>query len=207
MKSGMLAAEAIIDAFATKQLPKQLDQYETLLQQSWLYRELASAKNFSAALHKWGTLLGGAYNFLEQLVPQLNKWFSLPEKQEDYSALKPADKCQPISYRKPDNVLSFDRLSSVYLCNISHDEDQPCHLKLNDQTVPIQVNLKKYSAPEQHYCPAGVYEIIDDPSDGQKLQINAQNCIHCKTCDIKDPSQNILWTPPEGGSGPNYQQM
>ena len=150
--------------------------------------------------------LGAAFNLVDQTVFFGKLPLTLHDRQADNECLKPAAECREISYPKPDGSLSFDKLSSVFISNTNHEEDQPCHLTLKDEEVPIDTNLSLYAAPEQRYCPAGVYEIVTE-SERARLQINAQNCVHCKTCDIKDPSQNIVWVPPEGGGGPNYPNM
>ncbi|WP_447830826.1 electron transfer flavoprotein-ubiquinone oxidoreductase [Aeromonas salmonicida] len=209
MKSGMLAAKTVAMTLrGGDEGGRDLAEYQDALQQSWLGQELKTARNFGAALHRWGPWLGGAFNWLEQRgasFPLLGS-ITLLDKEPDYRQLRMASRCQPISYPKPDGKLSFDKLSSVYLANTSHDEDQPCHLKLQDASIPVAVNLPTWAEPAQRYCPAGVFEIVESESQ-PCLQINAANCIHCKTCDIKDPSQNIIWTPPQGGSGPNYPNM
>lgn len=215
MKSGMLAARTVAMSLrGGDDGGRDLAEFGDALQQSWLAQELKSARNFGAALHRFGPWLGGAFNWLEQrLFSSRNAAspFTLLDKEEDYRRLRLASRCQPIVYPKPDGKLSFDKLSSVYLANTSHDEDQPCHLKLQDASIPVAVNLPTWAEPAQRYCPAGVFEIVEvEPPEAQsqsRLQINAANCIHCKTCDIKDPSQNIIWTPPQGGSGPNYPNM
>ncbi|KTA93919.1 electron transfer flavoprotein-ubiquinone oxidoreductase [Aeromonas salmonicida subsp. smithia] len=209
MKSGMLAAKTVAMTLrGGDEGGRDLAEYQDALQQSWLGQELKTARNFGAALHRWGRWLGGAFNWLEQRgasFPLLGS-ITLLDKEPDYRQLRMASRCQPIGYPKPDGKLSFDKLSSVYLANTSHDEDQPCHLKLQDASIPVAVNLPTWAEPAQRYCPAGVFEIVESESQPY-LQINAANCIHCKTCDIKDPSQNIIWTPPQGGSGPNYPNM
>ncbi len=207
MKSGMLAAETIAEAFAAgDEGQNDLTAYEAKFNDSWLHEELFCSRNFGPAMHKFGTLMGGAFNYIDQ------NWFggkipvTLKDETKDHEQLKPASECTKISYPKPDGKLSFDKLSSVFLSNTNHEEDQPCHLKLADDTIPLRVNLEKFDEPAQRYCPAGVYEIIEE--EGKKrFQINAQNCVHCKTCDIKDPSQNITWVVPEGTGGPNYPNM
>lgn len=207
MKSGMLAAKTVAMSLrGGDEGGRDLAEYGDALQQSWLAHELKTARNFGAALHRWGPWLGGAFNWLEQRLFPRTSPFTLLDKEPDYRQLRMASRCQPIDYPKPDGRLSFDKLSSVYLANTSHDEDQPCHLKLQDETIPVTVNLPTWAEPAQRYCPAGVFEILGSESQ-PRLQINAANCIHCKTCDIKDPSQNIVWTPPQGGSGPNYPNM
>ncbi|WP_322864332.1 electron transfer flavoprotein-ubiquinone oxidoreductase [Aeromonas allosaccharophila] len=207
MKSGMLAAKTVAMALrGGDEGGRDLAQYGDELQQSWLARELKAARNFGAALHRYGPRLGGAFNWLEQRLLGTNSPFKLLDKAPDYRQLRMASRCEPIHYPKADGKLSFDKLSSVYLANTSHDEDQPCHLKLQDERIPVEVNLPTWAEPAQRYCPAGVFEVLETEG-AAKLQINAANCIHCKTCDIKDPSQNIIWTPPQGGSGPNYPNM
>ncbi len=209
MKSGMLAAETVAAALAKGgEGGRDLTtEYQDAVEQSWLYDELYSSRNFGPALHKFGTFLGGAFNFIDQNIFRGKLPTTLKDQKEDHAQLKPASECQPIQYGKPDGVISFDRLSSVYLSNTAHEEDQPVHLRLLDTDKPISLNLKTYDAPEQRYCPAGVYEIIEEPGRDPQLQINAANCLHCKTCDIKDTTQNIRWVPPEGGGGPNYPNM
>jgi len=207
MKSGMLAAEAMFEELLKGDgAAVEPTTFTAMYQNSWLYDELYRSRNFGPALHKYGTMLGGAFNYIDQ------NWFggkipvTLHDNHADYSLLKNADGCQPIEYPKPDGKLSFDKLSSVFLSNTNHEEDQPCHLKLKDITIPLETNLPRWAEPAQRYCPAGVYEIVEDES-GPRFQINSQNCVHCKTCDIKDPSQNITWVTPEGGGGPNYPNM
>lgn len=207
MKSGLLAAETLAPHLAPGMAAGlSLAHYQQALAASWLGQDLKGARNFGAALHRFGPLLGGAFNWLEQRLLRGSGGLRLLDKGEDYRALKAANRCQPIDYPKPDGQLSFDRLSSVYLANTQHDEDQPCHLRLQDASIPIQVNLPTWAEPAVRYCPAGVFEIVET-EQRPRFQINSANCIHCKTCDIKDPSQNIVWTPPQGGSGPNYPNM
>lgn len=209
MKSGMLAAETIFAALSGEDAVGGLDlvQYEEKFKASWLYTELFKSRNFGSAMHKFGTFLGGAFNTLEQNIFGGNMFITLQDTHKDHEQLKPAEQCQAINYPKPDGKLSFDKLSSVFLSNTNHEEDQPCHLQLKDPSVPIVINLPLYDEPAQRYCPAGVYEIIDNPQGEKQLQINSQNCVHCKTCDIKDPTQNINWVVPEGAGGPNYPNM
>jgi len=209
IKSGMLAAEVIFQKLQTGDKGgADLVEYEQAFKQSWLYDELYGARNFGAALHRFGTWLGGAFNMLEQNIFNGKTPVTLHDKNPDYVMLKPAINSKAINYPKADGKISFDRLSSVQLSATNHEEDQPIHLILNNEATAITINLEKYDAPEQRYCPAGVYEIlIDDASKEPRLQINAQNCLHCKTCDIKDPTQNINWTTPEGTGGPNYPNM
>ena len=204
IKSGMLGAEAVFEAIG-QDTPSP--DYQRHFQSSWLYSELKSSRNFGPALHKWGTTFGGAFNMIEQNWFGGKMPFTLQDTSEDHTQLKPASDSPVIDYPKPDNQLSFDRLSSVFISNTNHEEDQPVHLKLTDPTLPISRNLPLYDAPEQRYCPAGVYEILEEESGKPRLQINAQNCLHCKSCDIKDPNQNITWVAPEGGGGPNYPNM
>lgn len=208
MKSGMLAAETLFHALQQGDSGgNDLISYADNIKQSWLYDELYRSRNFGPAIHKFGTFWGGVFNSIEQNWFGGKLPFTLKDQQPDYAQLKLAAESSPINYPKPDNNLSFDRLSSVYLSNTNHEEEQPCHLKLTDDTIPVAVNLPLYAEPAQRYCPAGVYEIIQDDTGSSHLQINAQNCIHCKTCDIKDPSQNITWVTPEGTGGPNYPNM
>ncbi|MFT4938598.1 MAG: electron-transferring-flavoprotein dehydrogenase [Paraglaciecola sp.] len=209
MKSGLLAAETLMEVLSNpdEKGGQELTQYSENFKTSWLYKELFGSRNFGAALHKFGIFMGGAFNTLEQNIFRGNMFINLSDGKTDHSQLKLASECEPIKYLKPDNLLSFDKLSSVFLSNTNHEENQPCHLKLKDSEVPIVVNFAKYDEPAQRYCPAGVYEIIDNPEGEKQLQINPQNCVHCKTCDIKDPTQNINWVVPEGGGGPNYPNM
>lgn len=209
MKSGMLAAETLFAQLkhADNQGGKDLSQFADAVKNSWLYDELYRSRNFGPAMHKFGTFWGGAFNTLDQNWFGGKLPFTLKDNSLDYAQMKPSSEAVAINYPKPDNVISFDRLSSVYLSNTNHEEIQPCHLKLKDPSIPIAVNLALYNEPAQRYCPAGVYEVITDENNQPQFQINAQNCIHCKTCDIKDPSQNITWVTPEGGGGPNYPNM
>jgi electron-transferring-flavoprotein dehydrogenase len=207
MKSGMLAAEAVVEALAQgDNAPADLASYATKLEASWLHEELYTTRNFSGFMHKFGILFGSAMVWLEQNLFRGKLPFTLNDTKPDYAAMKPAAESKKIDYPKPDNKISFDRLSSVFLSNTNHEEDQPCHLTLVDPDIPLARNLPLYDEPAQRYCPAGVYEIVEDEK-GQRFQINAQNCVHCKTCDIKDPSQNIVWVTPEGFGGPNYPNM
>jgi len=208
MKSGMLAAEVVFDALKNDDTGSQdLTAYAARFQASWINRELYAARNFGPALQRWGTYRGGVFNLLEQNLVRAKWPLTVKDHRTDHSQLKPANECGPIDYPKPDGVISFDKLSSVYLSNTHHEEDQPCHLRLVDPQVAIDINLSHYDAPEQRYCPAAVYEIVRETDTAPRLQINAQNCVHCKTCDIKDLTQNIDWVPPEGGGGPNYPGM
>ena len=207
IKSGMLAAEAIHEALVDGDAGgNDLAAYGQRFRDSWLYDELHRARNFGPALHKLGTLAGAAFTFLDQNVFRGKLPFTWRNTEPDHESLLPADRAEPIDYPRPDGVISFDRLSSVFLSSTNHEEDQPSHLKLKDASIPIAYNLPTFDEPAQRYCPAGVYEVVTD--DGEpRFQINAQNCVHCKTCDIKDPKQNIVWTVPEGGGGPNYSGM
>ncbi|RUO79698.1 electron transfer flavoprotein-ubiquinone oxidoreductase [Pseudidiomarina taiwanensis] len=206
MKSGMLAAEEIFKALQQAEVPTELADFAKAFEQSWVYDELYRSRNFGPAIHKLGTFWGGAYNTLDQNFFGGKLPFTMKDERPDHEEMKTLEQAQPIDYPKPDNTLTFDRLSSVYLSNTNHEEDQPCHLKLKDAAIPLTVHLPKFDEPAQRYCPAGVYEVVEE--DGQKVfKINAQNCIHCKTCDIKDPSQNITWVTPEGAGGPNYPNM
>ncbi|WP_234496660.1 electron transfer flavoprotein-ubiquinone oxidoreductase [Vibrio maritimus] len=209
MKSGMIAAEAIFEQISAGLAHQEAD-YQTRFESSWLYKELASTRNFGANLHKFGEPLGGLLNVIEQ-----NWWsrlFKTPipwkvtDNIEDHMMLKMKDSTTPINYQKPDGVLSFDKPSSLFLSGTQHEENQPCHLHLTDPTLVLDTHIPLYNEPSQRYCPAGVYEIVDVEGK-RKLQINATNCLHCKTCDIKDPSANIDWTAPEGGGGPSYRGM
>jgi len=208
MKSGMLAAEAIAEALAAgREGGDELTAYEENFKNSWVYDELYKSRNFGAAIHKWGAVKGGAFNFIDQNIFGGKIPFTLHDTKPDYACLKHADQARKIDYPKPDGKLSFDKLSSVFLSNTNHEEDQPVHLKLIDPSIPIEKNLPLYDEPAQRYCPAGVYEVVGNDDGSQRFQINAQNCVHCKTCDIKDPSQNITWVAPEGTGGPNYPNM
>ncbi|MFL2856493.1 MAG: electron transfer flavoprotein-ubiquinone oxidoreductase [Pseudohongiellaceae bacterium] len=207
MRSGMVAAESLFDALSKEDQQAQLTDYTERFRKSELYAELHATRNFSAGFHKFGFWLGSALAFLEQNIFFGKFPFTFHDKSKDHCQLKPAAESPTIDYLKPDGEISFDKLSSVFLSNTNHAEDQPCHLQLKDASVPIGVNLPMYDEPAQRYCPAGVYEVVEDSSGQKKFQINAQNCVHCKTCDIKDPSQNIHWVVPEGGGGPNYPAM
>ncbi len=208
MKSGLLAAETIFEAISTgDEGGKDLTAFKEKFQNSWLYDELFGSRNFGPAMHKFGPILGGAFNFIDQNIFGGKIPMTLRDNTEDYAQLKKASECPKIIYPKPDGVLSFDKLSSVYLSNTNHEEDQPCHLKLADPDIPLKQNLPDYAEPAQRYCPAGVYEVVEDEGGEPRFQINAQNCLHCKTCDIKDPAQNIRWVVPEGTGGPNYPNM
>ena len=207
MKSGMIAAESIFQALSAGQAHTELTDFSESFEKSWVYDELYRSRNFGPAVHKWGTWLGGAYNTLDQNLFGGKLPFTLKDWRADHKGMQTVDQATSIEYPKPDGELSFDRNSSVYLSNTNHEEDQPCHLQLKDPAIPIQVNLPKWAEPAQRYCPAGVYEVVQNDEGEDRFQINAQNCIHCKTCDIKDPSQNIRWVVPEGTGGPNYPNM
>jgi electron-transferring-flavoprotein dehydrogenase len=202
MKSGMVAAEAVMDALAAD--APEATGYPERLRASWLWDELYRVRNVRPGF-RWGFLAGLAHAAIDTYLFRGRAPWTL-HHHHDHASLLPAAACRPIEYPKPDGKVSFDRLSSVFLSNTNHEENQPVHLKLADPKVAIEVNLARYDAPEQRYCPAGVYEIVRDDA-GARLQINAQNCVHCKTCDIKDPTQNITWVTPEGGGGPNYPNM
>ncbi|MDP5055898.1 MAG: electron transfer flavoprotein-ubiquinone oxidoreductase [Marinomonas hwangdonensis] len=206
MKSGILAAESIFDALQLENPPAELEAFNDLLKESWLGKELQQSRNFVPVMHKLGTFWGGAYNWLDQNFFAGGLPFTFKDMTPDYACMELADKHVAPDYRKPDGVLSFDKPSSVFLSNTNHEENQPCHLTLADASIPIGSNLPKYNEPAQRYCPAGVYEVVE-LSDGPSFQINSQNCVHCKTCDIKDPAQNITWVTPEGAGGPNYPNM
>ncbi|ENX10491.1 electron transfer flavoprotein-ubiquinone oxidoreductase [Acinetobacter courvalinii] len=223
MKSGMLCGEAVFEAIAAgvakggdlaiarvlegdDHFDKELTSYTVKYNNSWLKEELYNSRNFGPAMHKFGQWIGGAFNFIDQNI--LKVPFTLHDLKQDFAALKTVDAStfKP-NYPKPDGKLTFDRLSSVFVSNTVHEENQPAHLKLTDPSIPVNVNLPKWDEPAQRYCPAGVYEIMENDDGSKRFQINAANCVHCKTCDIKDPSQNITWVTPEGGGGPNYPNM
>jgi len=206
MKSGMLAADAIVAALAAGREGDELQGYVDGFKGSWLQEELHASRNFGPAMHKFGPLLGPAFAFVEHNLLGGALPFTLHDRRMDHTCLKKADEAPRIAYPKPDGKLSFDKLSSVFLSNTNHEEDQPVHLKLKDPSIPIAQNLPLYDEPAQRYCPAGVYEVVRDSGE-PRFQINAQNCVHCKTCDIKDPAQNITWVAPEGSGGPNYPNM
>jgi electron-transferring-flavoprotein dehydrogenase len=207
MKSGMLAAETVFDALTRGERGVDLTLYTERLRASWVFAELHVARNFSAGMTKLGTRLGAALAFVEHNILRGRMPLTLRNPEPDHARLRPAAETRRIVYAPPDGILSFDRLSSVYLASTSHDEDQPCHLRLRDPALPLAQNLPRYAEPAQRYCPAAVYEIAADAVGTSTFRINASNCIHCKTCEIKDPAQNITWLPPEGGSGPNYVDM
>jgi electron-transferring-flavoprotein dehydrogenase len=210
MKTGMLAAESIFAAISSAEDAPDLailKDYEERVRSSWVYEELHRARNFGPAMKKFGTLLGAAFIWIDQNIFNGHLPFTLHSRQPDHECLQKAANATPIDYPQADGVISFDRLSSVYLSSTNHEEDQVCHLQLKDPDVPISFNLPEYDEPAQRYCPAGVYEIVPDGEGKPGFQINAQNCVHCKSCDIKDPLQNINWVVPEGGGGPSYTGM
>ncbi|MEA1028711.1 electron transfer flavoprotein-ubiquinone oxidoreductase [Pseudomonas sp. N-137] len=208
MKSGMLAAEAVADRlFAESEGGDELTAYVDSFKNSWLYEELFASRNFGPAIHKYGAIIGGGFNWLDQNIFAGKLPFTLHDTKPDYACLKLAADCKKIDYPKPDGKISFDKLSSVFISGTNHEEEQPCHLKLTDPSIPISKNLPLYDEPAQRYCPAGVYEVVTQEDGEKRFQINAQNCVHCKTCDIKDPAQNITWVSPEGAGGPTYPNM
>jgi electron-transferring-flavoprotein dehydrogenase len=206
MKTGMLAAEAAFEALGTERQHDELEAYPEAFRSSWLYDELYKARNFKPFMGQGlytGTLMVG----IDQVLFRGKAPWTMHHKKPDHEYLRPAAEFEPIVYPKPDGKLTFDRLSSVFISNTNHEEHQPAHLTLKDPNVPVDINLHIYAGPEQRYCPAGVYEYVTNDEGKERLQINAQNCVHCKTCDIKDPTQNIVWVTPEGGGGPNYPNM
>jgi electron-transferring-flavoprotein dehydrogenase len=208
MKSGMLAAETIVESLCKNESSGLLAEYPKKIRNSWLWKDLYTVRNVKPALSSWGTLTGTIYAGMEMWLSAFGitlPW-TLKHKKADHQTLIPVSQATPIDYPAPDGKITFDKMSSIYLSKINHEENQPVHLKLADQNIPLEHNLVQYAAPEQRYCPAGVYEIIQK-NDQPYLQINSANCIHCKACDIKDPLQNITWVPPEGGSGPYYEAM
>jgi electron-transferring-flavoprotein dehydrogenase len=206
IKTGMLCAEAAFDAVMAGRQHDELTAYPASFEKSWLHAELKKARNFKAWFKK-GLGIATLMNGVEQWLLKGHIPWTLRRDKPDHLYLKPAAECKPIAYPKPDGKLTFDRLSSVFISNTNHEEQQPAHLTLKDPTVPVDINLAKFAGPESRYCPAGVYEFVGTEDGKQRLQINAQNCVHCKTCDIKDPTQNIVWVTPEGGGGPNYVGM
>jgi electron-transferring-flavoprotein dehydrogenase len=212
MKTGMLAADAAYDAVMAGRSGDQLVEYQAAYEKSWVYQELKRVRNAKPLLTRFGTSVGGALGLFDMwfqtLFGGVSLFGTLKHRKTDAASTQTADRHKPIVYPKPDGKLSFDKLSSVFVSNTNHAEEQPAHLKLVDPSIPIRVNLPKYGEPARLYCPAGVYEVLyDEAGNNPRFQINAQNCVHCKTCDIKDPSQNIVWTTPEGGGGPNYPNM
>jgi len=206
MKSGMVAAESVFEALGSDRSRDEVTSFTEAFQQSWVHDELKKARNVRPAF-KWGLVGGTLYTGIDQVLLRGKAPWTLKHPHADNETLKPASECERIEYPKPDGKITFDRLSSVFLSNTVHEENQPVHLTLKDDSVPVDVNLAEYEAPEQRYCPAGVYEIVRDDDDKPYLQINFANCVHCKTCDIKDPKQNIVWVAPQGGDGPNYPNM
>ena len=206
IKTGMLAAEAAYDALQAGRQHDELSAYPEAFQKSWLFTELNKARNFKQWFKK-GRTVGTLMTGVEQFLLRGHVPWTLRRTAADHTYLKPAAECKPIQYPKPDGKLTFDRLSSVFISNTNHEENHPAHLTLKDASVPVGINLAKFAGPEARYCPAGVYEYVKNEDQSDRLQINAQNCVHCKTCDIKDPTQNIVWVTPEGGGGPNYSGM
>ena len=209
MKTGMLAAETVFEALQSDSPPRTRDltTFRERVEGSWVWEELHRARNFSPGLTKFGTMLGAALAFVEHNLLLGRAPYTLHNRKPDHACLHQADRAPKIDYPRPDGVIAFDKLSSVYVSNTNHEEDQPCHLRLADPDIPIERNLPRFDEPAQRYCPAGVYEVVDGDSGAPRFQINAQNCVHCKVCDIKDPAQNIDWTSPEGGGGPRYTGM
>jgi electron-transferring-flavoprotein dehydrogenase len=207
IKTGMLAAESVQKALASgADDASTTAEFEENVKASWAYKELQKGRNFGPGLHKLGTFWGAAFAFIDQNIFFGKLPFTWRNKDPDHESLAKASDAKPIEYPKPDGKLSFDRLSSVFLSSTNHEEDQPSHLKLKDDSIPVSFNLPNFDEPAQRYCPAGVYEIVEEGAE-KRFQISAANCVHCKTCDIKDPKQNIVWTVPEGGGGPNYSNM
>ncbi len=206
IKTGMLAAEAAYAAVQAQRQHDELTAYPEAFESSWAFKELNKSRNFKAWF-KYGLTMATLANGFEQFTLRGNMPWTIRRTKADHEYLKPAAECKPIDYPKPDGKLTFDRLSSVFIANVNHEEQQPSHLTLKDASVPVSINLAKYAGPEARYCPAGVYEFVKNDDNTDRLQINAQNCVHCKTCDIKDPTQNIVWVTPEGGGGPNYAGM
>jgi electron-transferring-flavoprotein dehydrogenase len=204
MKSGIVCGEAVFAALSSDSAPDVVEAYPDALKQCWLWDELYAVRNIRPSFH-WGLWGGISYSALDTYVFRGRAPWTF-KHHEDHLALKPADACPKIAYPKPDGVITFDKLSSVFLSSTNHEEDQPVHLQLKDPSKAVAINLAQYDGPEARFCPAGVYEFVDD-GDHMRLQINASNCVHCKTCDIKDPTQNINWVVPEGGGGPNYPNM
>lgn len=207
IKSGMLAAEALSDRLKENKASDEPVNYTEKYKNSWLFEELNNSRNFGPAMHRMGTFMGAAFNWIDQNVFKGKIPYTIHDNTPDYATLDLASQSKKIEYPKPDGKISFDKLSSVFLSNTNHEEDQPIHLKLANPDIPLKKNLPLYAEPAQRYCPAGVYEIVENEAGEQRFQINAQNCVHCKTCDIKDPAQNITWVVPEGSGGPNYPNM
>lgn len=207
MKSGMIAAEVLTKQIGSEQATREPTEFSVAYKASWAWKELHQQRNFGPAQHRWGNFWGSAYAFIDLNIFRGALPWTLSDNKADHACLQPANECKKIAYSKPDGKLSFDKLSSVFLSNTNHEENQPCHLKLKDLSIPLGKNLELYNEPAQRYCPAGVYEVVEGEGGALRFQINAQNCVHCKTCDIKDPAQNIIWITPEGGGGPNYPNM
>jgi len=205
MKSGMIAAEEVVKALKSDRANDEITEFVKAFENSWVYKDLHNSRNFGPAMHKFGMWVGAAFNYIHHNIFPLP--VTLHDTTPDHATMKPASECKKINYLKPDGVISFSKLDSVFIGNVNHAENQPCHLKLKDASIPLGHNLAKWDEPAQRYCPAGVYEIVEDESGEKRFQINSQNCVHCKTCDIKDPAQNITWVTPEGGGGPNYPNM
>ncbi len=206
IKTGMLAAESVYEALAKGNEYSELSAFDEAVRKSWVHDELHRARNFGPSLHKLGTFFGAAFTYVDQNIFRGKLPFTWRNTQADHDSLQKASEAKPIDYPRPDGVVSFDLLSSVFLSSTNHEEDQPSHLTLMDATIPISFNLPEFDEPAQRYCPAGVYEVVEENAE-PRFQINAANCVHCKTCDIKDPRQNIVWVVPEGGGGPNYSAM
>lgn len=206
MKSGMLAAEAAFEAIKAGRANDELVEFGDSFKKSWVYDELYTARNVRPSF-KWGLWGGTLYTGIDQVLFRGRAPWTLKHHGTDHDALKKAKDCKKIDYPKPDGVLTFDKLTNVSFSATNHEEEQPCHLQLKDADVPVKVNLAEYDGPEARFCPAGVYEYVGEEGEDKRLQINAQNCVHCKTCDIKDPTQNINWVTPQGGEGPNYPNM
>ncbi|MBL4866324.1 MAG: electron transfer flavoprotein-ubiquinone oxidoreductase [Pseudomonadales bacterium] len=207
MKSGMIAAEIVAKAMAGDRSHDELTEYTTAFEQSWAHEELHQQRNFGPAMHKFGNILGGAFAFVDINILNGKLPFTMNDPIPDHATLIKASAAKTIDYPKPDGKITFSKLDSIFLSNTNHEEDQPVHLKLTDPSIPLNQNLTDFDEPAQRYCPAGVYEIVEDESGNKEFQINSQNCVHCKTCDIKDPAQNITWVCPEGNGGPNYPNM
>jgi len=205
MKSGMIAAEEIVKALKSERANDEITEYTKAFESSWVYKDLYNSRNFGPAMHKFGMWVGAAFNYITHNIFPIP--ITLHDRTPDHATMKPASESKKIDYPKPDGVISFSKLDSVFIGNVNHAEHQPCHLKLKDASIPLGHNLAKYDEPAQRYCPAGVYEIVEEENGEKRFQINSQNCVHCKTCDIKDPAQNITWVTPEGGGGPNYPNM
>jgi electron-transferring-flavoprotein dehydrogenase len=207
IKTGMLAADSIHEALKSNPVGgEELNDFSERVKSSWVYKELHQSRNFGPGLHKFGNFWGAAFAFIDQNIFFGKLPFTWHNREPDHESLVRAEDAEVIDYPKPDGKITFDRLTSVFLSSTNHEEDQPSHLKLKDESIPVDFNLPEFDEPAQRYCPAGVYEIVEE-NGAPKFQINAQNCVHCKTCDIKDPKQNIVWTVPEGGGGPNYPAM